>query len=151
MMKAHPLRAVVYYALAAFGAASANAHHASTAGFTTNNINVEGVVTEFQFANPHLNIYLDVTDENGEVTQWIATGESATGARRKGWTAKTIQPGQHVRINGREARNGVPMVLMSLGTDLAALLVRDPNDGLVLRAVEESDYQELVGTEPLAL
>ena len=66
--------------------------------------------------------------------------------RRRGWTAQTIQPGQYMRISGREARNGVPMVLLGNISEV------DPTDGSLVRVVEgESDYVEPVGASPLAL
>ena len=59
---------------AVFGAATAHAHHSAQAAFTTNVIEVEGYVTEFNFTNPHVNIFFDVIDESGEMTHWMATG-----------------------------------------------------------------------------
>lgn len=51
------------------GCSAANAHHSFAAIFKEGEtIAVEGVVTSFSFKNPHILIYLDVTDENGAVT-----------------------------------------------------------------------------------
>ena len=124
----------------------AEAHHSAAAAFTNDIIEVEGTVTEFNFTNPHIDVYFDVTGEDGEVTQWRASGSAANLMRRRGWTAQTIQPGQYLRVTGREARNGVPMVL------LGSLAELDPGDGSLVRNVEgESDYDEPVGAAPLAL
>ena len=124
----------------------AEAHHSAAAAFTNDIIEVEGTVTEFNFTNPHIDVYFDVTGEDGEVTQWRASGSAANLMRRRGWTAQTIQPGQYLRVTGREARNGVPMVL------LGSLAELDPGDGSLIRNVEgESDYDEPVGAAPLAL
>ena len=129
-----------------FAAGVANAHHSAAAAFTTDIIEVEGAVTEFNFTNPHIDVYFDVTGENGEVTQWRASGSAANLLRRRGWTAATILPGQYLRVTGREARNGVPMVL------LGSIVELDPADGSLVRGVEgDSDYTQEVAGAPLEL
>ena len=131
---------------ASLAATNAFAHHNATAAFTTNIIDVEGYVTEFSFTNPHVNFLFGVTDENGETTEWLAEGSSATTLRREGWTAETIQPGQYFRVTGREARDGSPMILIR---DIVEL---DPVDRSLVRNVQgESDYEEPIGNVSLAL
>ena len=103
-MKLHMLRMVCL--IVVLGTTNAFAHHAATAAFTTNIIAVEGYVTEFSFTNPHVNFLFDVTDDSGETTEWLAEGSAATSLRREGWTADTIEPGQYLRITGRETRDG---------------------------------------------
>ena len=87
---------------------TAHSHHTSAAVFSTDDIEIEGFVTEFNFKNPHLNIILVVTDENGVETEWMATGPGPTPFRRWGWTPDTIQPGQYLRVFGRKSRDGGP-------------------------------------------
>jgi len=143
-MKLHMLRIVCLVTV--LGATNSHAHHAAAAAFTTNIIDVEGYVTEFSFTNPHVNFLFDVTNESGETTQWMAEGSAATSLRREGWTADTIEPGQYLRITGRETRDGSPMVLFR---DIVEV---DPVDGTLVRNVQgESDYEEPVGTASLSL
>jgi hypothetical protein len=144
IMKIHILRMVWLAAL--LGAMNASAHHNSTAAFTTNIIDVEGYVTDFSFTNPHVNFLFDVTDENGETTQWLAESSAATSLRRAGWTANTLEAGQFLRITGRETRDGSPMILIR---DIVEL---DPADGSLVRNVQgDSDYEEPLGNVSLAL
>ena len=136
----------VGFSAVALAAGVVNAHHSAAAAFTNDIIEVEGTVTEFNFTNPHIDVFFDVVGEDGEVTQWRASGSAANLLRRRGWTAETIQPGQYLQVTGREARNGVPMVLLGSIAEL------DPADGSLVRNVEgESDYEEAVGAAPLAL
>ncbi len=132
--------------IAVLGATNARAHHAASAAFTTNVIDVEGYVTDFSFTNPHVNFLFEVADENGETTQWMAEGRAATSLRREGWMAETIEVGQYLRVTGRETRDGSPMILLSSVVEL------DPSDGSLVRNVPgESDYQEPLGTATLSL
>lgn len=146
-MKIHMLR--MSCLIAGLGAMNAHAHHAAGAAFTLNVIEVEGYVTAFNFTNPHVNFFFDVTDENGEVTQWLAAGSAANLLRRQGWTADTIEAGQYLRLTGRETRDGSPMIWIQNQSIITEL---DPSDGSFVRDVQgESDYQDPVAATPLSL
>ena len=116
-----------------------HAHHTAAAVFSTDDIEIEGYVTEFNFKNPHLNIILAVTDENGVETEWMATGPGPTPFRRWGWTADTVKPGQFLRIFGRKSRDDGPMLLME-ATDIhgGKIVELDPADGTIVRTVAVS-------------
>jgi len=91
--------------------ATVNAHHSFQATFKSDaQITVEGVVTDFRFKNPHILVYLDVTNDDGSITEWMSEGGSATGKRRDGWDKNTIQAGQRIRITGDSTHDGSPMV-----------------------------------------
>lgn len=143
-MRIHTLRTAALTTL--LYAVNAPAHHNATAAFTQDIINVEGYVTEFSFTNPHVNLLLEVTGENGETTQWLAEGVNfATTARRDGWASDTIQKGQYLLVTGRETRDGSPMILWG---DIVEL---NPTDGTIVRnVVGESEYEEPIGIVQLA-
>ena len=87
------------------------AHHSFSATFDQDATNtIEGVVTDFVFRNPHVLIYLDVTDEDGVVTNWMAEGSSATGWRRAGWAPDSLREGEVLRVTGNATLDGSPMV-----------------------------------------
>ncbi len=130
-------------------AITAYAHHSASAAFTESSIAVEGVVTEFNFTNPHMNILFDVTDEDGETTQWMASASAANLLRRQGWTRDTIQAGQYLRMTGRETRDGSPMLWIQ---DDSVITELNSSDGSFVRNVQgESDYQDPVASVPLSL
>ena len=47
------------------------AHHGTNISYDRSKaMTVKGVVTEFHFANPHPQLYVDVKDDSGKVTNW---------------------------------------------------------------------------------
>ena len=84
---------------------SAFAHHAVGGNFdlARDVFLAEAVLTEFRFVNPHVYLYLDVTDEQGAVTQWRCEMAAASRLRRRGWTAESLLPGQVMSIDGSPA------------------------------------------------
>ncbi|MCZ0953595.1 MAG: DUF6152 family protein [Rhodospirillaceae bacterium] len=119
-------------------ASPTSGHHAAPAVFTDEEIEIEGVVSEFNFVNPHINIMLDVTDETGAETLWMVTGPAAPPMRRWGWTADSVQPGQLIRFAGKKSRTGAPMLLIESAEIQGGRFVElDPADGSVIRRLQE--------------
>ena len=116
----------------------AHAHHAATATFdTSQTVEIEGYVNEFNFKNPHVSIVLTITDDSGEEAQWVATAPAVAGFRRWGWTEDMIQEGQYVKLVGRKARHGGPMILIERAEiEGGKLLELNPADGSVVRVLE---------------
>ena len=86
-------------------------HHGTSIVYDlTDSITISGVVTDFQFVNPHTLIHFDVT-ENGEVVGWLAGLSSNTSlSRTEGWTRDILKPGDQITITGAPARGGAPSV-----------------------------------------
>ena len=62
--------------------APAAAHHAVQAQFDQDNLaTLSGVMTRVMWINPHVRWFMNVTDDNGEVTTWNISG-AAPGAFR---------------------------------------------------------------------
>jgi len=121
--------------LAFFVAATgANAHHSFQATFDSNStIEVEGVVTKFSFKNPHINIYFDVTSDDGTVTNWMSEGSAATLMRRNGWSKETIQVGQLIKVTGNSTHDGSPMV------SIGSVDVLNADDGSVVATLSRNN------------
>ncbi len=89
----------------------------------------EVVVTRFNYANPHPQIFFDVTDDQGAVVHWF--GEllpNPAGLLRVGWTKarslKALAPGTKINITIAPARAGgvVGLVLRIRALDGADLV-----------------------------
>lgn len=86
---------------------SADAHHAFTAQYDADRpAELTGVVVKIEWLNPHAYFYVDVTDENGEVTTWACELTSPVGLMRRGWTRNSLAIGDVVEVSGALARDG---------------------------------------------
>jgi hypothetical protein len=91
------------------GSATMFAHHGNSAYNEVSPITITGVVTEFVWSNPHCQIYLDVTDDKGNVVHWGIESQSPGILVRAGWTRKSLQEGDHITITLAAAKNGAPV------------------------------------------
>jgi hypothetical protein len=83
--------------------------HHSFAMFDRNNqIDLEGVVQEFRFVNPHSFIYLTVKQDDASTVTWSLEGQSPSALAREGWTSKTLKPGDELKMRIAPLRSGAP-------------------------------------------
>ena len=67
---------------------------------------MKGVVSNMEWTNPHVFIYLDVKDDNGNVEQWRVEGNSPNMLVRAGWKKEMIKAGDQIAVNGAPAKSG---------------------------------------------
>ena len=80
------------------------AHHSFASEFDANRpIEVEGVVKEMRFSNPHSWIYLNVTTSSGEVQEWAIEGAAPNALLRRGFSRESLPAGTEVRIVERRS------------------------------------------------
>jgi hypothetical protein len=80
-------------------------HHSQSEFDFKLNVDVEGTVTKLEWKSPHARLYIDVVNKDGKVENWNFELPSPTTLMRRGWTRKSIQQGDHVRVSGARARN----------------------------------------------
>jgi hypothetical protein len=82
------------------------AHH-GTANYDTNKtITVKGVVTGFEFVNPHVQIFWEAKDDSGTTQKWQGELTSPNRLSRVGWTKSSIKPGDTITIGGYPTKSG---------------------------------------------
>ena len=83
------------------------AHHGETNYDTEKLVSVKGTVTDFQFINPHVQIFMDVKNGNGEIEKWSCEARSPIMlVRLGGWDKNTLKPGDMITASGFRAKNG---------------------------------------------
>ena len=55
-----------------------------------------GVVQKVEWQNPHMRVYVDVTDASGKVTTWNMEMTSPNTVRRQGWGPNDLLQGEKV-------------------------------------------------------
>ena len=99
----------VLAALLSIGGGVASAHHGSRISYDmTKMVTVEGVVTEFDWTNPHVYFLFDVTDDKGNVIHWAAETDPPSGMTRYGWNKNFLKPGDKVTVTVWQSKVGAP-------------------------------------------
>jgi hypothetical protein len=111
---------------------AADAHHGTSASYDLGTQwTRDAVVTSFHYANPHPQLFFDVTDDKGNVEHWSAELlPNPAGLLRVGWTrsrsTQALAPGTKVKVTISPARAGGPVGLLVKVVDLkGAELVSD--------------------------
>ena len=93
---------------AALGSLSASllAHHGGAAFDQSQTRTFTGIVTELQFANPHVLVYFDVKSDEGVTERWSAWLTAPNKLARAGWTKRTLEPGDRIEIVGTPHKGG---------------------------------------------
>ncbi len=89
----------------AVGCAAATLPMAAHHGFDTEydakkKVSLNGGVTKVEWTNPHMHVYIDVTDAAGKVTNWNLEMASPNTVIRQGWGRNSLLPGDKVLFEG---------------------------------------------------
>jgi uncharacterized protein DUF6152 len=82
------------------------AHHSFGATYdSSQRIEIEGVVKEMVWRNPHSFLRLDVTDKDGVTKTWALEWGSISQLSGNQLTRTTLKPGDKLVVNGEPARD----------------------------------------------
>ena len=91
------------------------AHHGTGISYDESQVQTaEGVVTAYRHANPHPQIFVDITAENGDVTAWVfevaptpfTMSQNGWGRRR---ALEALKEGTEVTVTFYPSRAGTPI------------------------------------------
>jgi hypothetical protein len=86
------------------------AHHGVANLYDTSKVvTLKGTITKFVWTNPHNQIFFDVIDDKGTVVQWVVATEPPQVMLERGWTRRSLNPGDQVTVYVFVAKNGAPV------------------------------------------
>lgn len=99
-------------------AAPVVAHH-GTAGYdVSKTITLTGTVTEFDWSNPHIIVYMDAKDPDGTIQHWSIELAAPLLMTRRGWSKNSMKAGDQIVAEVHPARNGAPIGISGTATML---------------------------------
>jgi len=90
----------------AIGSVELSAHHSFAAFDMSKEQTITGVVSRFDWTNPHTFIWVDVTNEKGVVETWAIEGMSPNYLGRRGWSKNSVKPGEKITVSIRPLKEG---------------------------------------------
>ena len=123
------IRLLLFAAIAfviALAPTSLVAHHGGNLYDTTHAVVLKGAtITKFEWGTPHNQIYFDAKNDKGEVQHWVASTEPAGVMLERGWTRRSLKPGDEVTVYIFAAKNGATVgnlqkIVMADGKELTA-------------------------------
>src|SRR5262245_43295874 len=104
--------------------APAFAHHGRALIFEAKKeVTVKGTVTQFVWFNPHVQIGIDGMDAKGVRRHWLIEASSTGYLSQRGWTKKSLKPGDIVTITFNPGLN--PGLNATLIGDLVKVVLPD--------------------------
>ena len=93
--------------LLSLSAAIALAHHSISAKFDdSKQVTLSGRITDVDWANPHVHVFINVPDGKGKEVNWAIELASTIELDFSGWNPDTVKIGETLTVSGATARNG---------------------------------------------
>lgn len=80
------------------------AHHSRAIFDRERVVTIEGVVTKYEWTNPHVAVFVETETDSGESVVWAFEGGATTYMRGRGWSGDMVAPGDRVIISGNPIR-----------------------------------------------
>ena len=84
------------------------AHHGTVAFDVANPLTMKGVVTEWDWSNPHCLLQFDVKNEAGQTVHWIAETQNPATMVNAGWAKATFKPGDEITVTLEPMKSNRP-------------------------------------------
>lgn len=107
----------------------ASAHHSGAMFDRTKQVELKGVIKEFQWTNPHSWIQIQAPNAQGKMEEWAIECGSPNTLARGGWRPGSFKPGDKVTIRIGPMKDG-----SKAGIFIGAIL----QDGKTLGRMEEA-------------
>lgn len=129
LISATALAATAVAATIATMAIPAAAHHSFAMFDSSKQRQLEGTVARFQWANPHVSLFVREGGSDAQEDLWSIELTSPGNLQRLGWTRATLRPGERVMVemnplrDGRQGGGFVAVTFLETGERLTASLI----------------------------
>jgi hypothetical protein len=111
------------------------AHHGFDTEYDANKkLSLTGVVSKVEWTNPHMHVYIDVTDGSGKLVTYNMELTSPNSVQRQGWGRNSLLPGEKVVFEGYAGK-----VVATRGALASIAKVETPNKPLFVQGGPEAD------------
>ena len=84
------------------------AHHTADALDLGRTLKLSGTVKEFQWTSPYTTLSFVGAAEKGKPQEWLLDLNSPGSLSRRGWTARTLRPGDRIAVTIHPLKDGAP-------------------------------------------
>jgi hypothetical protein len=99
------------------------AHHGTANYDRDHPVTLTGVVTDYEFVNPHVRIRLDVKTVQGDIEKWVAEAAPPQRMFRAGWRTDSVKMGDQITVSGFPMKDGTKLLgLQQLTTPTGTVL-----------------------------
>jgi hypothetical protein len=112
------LRSLAAAAAVVVVAIPAWAHHSHTTYNNDMDLNLTGTVSSVAWTNPHVWLYMDVVNAQGQTRAWALEGGSIAALTRAGWQRTSLKKGDKVTVRCHPARDGAEACLLGFVTSI---------------------------------
>jgi len=106
-------------------ATATHAHHSAAIYDSKQIVTVQGSVTRYEWANPHVYIYIEQCTEAGQKIEWKIEGSPPSILRRLGWSSGTLKAGDSLSVTGHPVRSASSKTLLPTQIKLAGTTLFD--------------------------
>jgi uncharacterized protein DUF6152 len=120
--------------IASLATMPALAHHSRGATYDMKKrVTLKGTVSEVAWRNPHVVIYMDVTEPDGKVVSWAFENSSVSTLARQGYSRNTLKIGEEITAIVNPSAQGAPrgIVVKVILADGREIMSRERGDNPV--------------------
>ncbi len=99
------------------------AHHGTSRYDLSKTVTLNGMVTGFDWGNPHCLVYMDVKGDKGEVQHWTLELASPFTMSHAGWSKDSLKLGDAVTAETHPARNGTTLGISATSRSIMKFVV----------------------------
>ncbi len=81
------------------------AHHSGSIFDQTSVVAIEGTISDFSWANPHVYIHVESISASGEIRGWEIETDATPILTRSGWSSTSLEPGDQVVVRAYPDKN----------------------------------------------